>query len=457
MNLDNIQKISKKKISKKKGGNEIYNKLFKGYKKKTLAINLLEKTFNTEYKPFITIDDIDNKLEYMYDSNSNSNLGLHIGQRKLLLSEVQFLTNNTQKYCIYPGAAPGHKTHFLVNLFPDVKFILIDPNIFEIKLVDDNELFRTRKHDDIVMLYNGFPTKSNTYKNNKIPEKMNESEISEMLKYIEKSNHKIYIIEDYMTDKIALMLKRLGKCNFVSDIRSNVTNVNPIDFDVIWNRSMVHNWINILQPEISMVKFRIPYYNSKENFSDYPFAKEHFETSKKFGVDFVKNYNNHEFKMSKAKLYLQAWAGSTSTEMRGWIEKKDISNIIKYDITSIESKLFYYNKITRCAYHTNKHMDKKLHLCNCNDCAIESTIWGDYIKLIYLKQSTKQIKKLQTKVAYYIELTNTLTSRPLSVKHNNTIYEPLTINKLTEMLEKKNNSTAYGFKVNRGNTGRRKD
>ena len=440
----------------KSNNTKMYEELFKNHKKKNIGIKLLEETFNKSYKPFITIDDIDNELEYLYEK-VNNNLGLHIGQRKLLLSEVQFLTNNTQKYCIYTGAAPSHKTHFLSELFPDVKFILIDPNIFEIKLVDNNDLFRKRKHNDIIMLYYGFPTKSMTYGSNITPEKMNKNEISDMISYIENSNHKIYIIEDYMTDNLAFILKKLGKCNFISDIRSNVTNTQPVDFDVIWNRSMVHNWINILQPEISMVKFRIPYYNSKENFDDYPFANDHFNTSKKFGVDFVKNYNNKEFWMSKSKLYLQAWAGQTSTEMRGWIEKKDISNIIKYDINNIESKLFYYNKITRCAYHINKHSNKILHLCNCNDCSIESTIWDNYIKLIYLKKSNKDIQKQKTKVEYYIKLTNRLTSRPLNIKHNNTIYEPLTPEKLNDMLSKKNNSTEYGFKLNRGNKGRREE
>jgi hypothetical protein len=450
------KKTSGKKTGLTGGSSEIYKKIFKDRHDLKNAIKLMENTFNKKYKPCITIDDIDNELPYLHGDNCKTNLGLHIGQRKLLLSEVQFLTNNTQKYCIYPGSAPSHKTHFLANLFPDVKLILIDPNIFEIKLVDNGDLFRKRKHPDIIMLYNGFPTKSLTYGTNTLPEKMTKSEISDMLSYIENSNHKIYIIEDYMTDNLALILKQLGKCNFISDIRSNVTNTSPVDFDIIWNRSMVHNWINILQPEISMVKFRIPYYNSKEDFNDYPFANEHFETSKKFGVDFVNNYNNKIFSMSKAKLYLQAWSGQTSTEMRGWIEKKDISNIITYDITKIESKLFYYNKVTRCAYHTNVHANKKIHLCNCNDCAIESTIWDNYINLIYLNQPKRQIQAQKSRVEYYIKLTNILTSRSLVDKHNNTIYEPLTLEILKDMLNKKNNSTAYGHKVNRGNTGIRK-
>ena len=60
---------------------------------------------------------------------------IHLGQRKLLLTEVQFLT----KYCdkaqniIYVGAAPGHHITYLSELFPNNIFHLYDPRNFAIK------------------------------------------------------------------------------------------------------------------------------------------------------------------------------------------------------------------------------------------------------------------------------------------------------------------------------------
>ena len=277
-------KSLKKKSLKKGGMPDVYVKLFGFYKNIEIGAKEIKNTYNKKFKPYLTIDNNSAKLQYG-SGKSSYNLGLHIGQRKLLLSEVQFLNNNTQKYCIYPGSAPSHKTHFLSTLFPDVKFILIDPNIFEIKIVENNGLFRKQQHNDIVMLYHGFPTNSLTYsklkkKKNEIIEKLNDNEIDEMINFIKSSNHKIYIIEDFMTNKLALILKKLGTCNFISDIRSNVTNTSPVDFDIVWNRSMVHNWISTLQPEISMVKFRVPYFNESENFDDYKFAQESFNTSK---------------------------------------------------------------------------------------------------------------------------------------------------------------------------------
>ena len=439
--------------------NNIYDMMLCSYSQKDKAIKLIKNTFNKKFKPLITFDDIDNKLKYESINSNIPNFGLHIGQRKLLLSEVQFLNNNTQKYCIYPGSAPSHKTHFLSKLFPDVKFILIDPNIFEIKIVETNIIFRKYKHKDIVSLYNGFPTQSYTYssiqnKQNKIIENMNVKETNDIINFIKKTDYKIYIIEDFMTNKLASILKQLGQCNFISDIRSNVNNTFPVDFDIIWNRSMVHNWISILKPEISMIKFRIPYYNEKENFNKYKFATETFNTSKNLkngSIDFIKNYNTKVFKISKATLYLQAWSGRTSTEMRGWIKRNDIDNIVEYNINTIEDTLFYYNNISRLAYHDNKFANKNLHFCNCNDCAIESTIWQDYINNI-VKKNIKFGKEMNN-IEYYINLTNRITSRPLDIRHTQTIFNPLTQDKLKQLASLKNLSTEYGNKKNKGNSG----
>jgi hypothetical protein len=154
--------------------------------------------------------------------------------------------------------------------------------------------------------------------------------------------------------------------------------------------------------------------------------------------------------MSKATLYLQAWAGPSSTEMRGWIKKDDINTIVNYDHTEIEDTLYYYNKIMRLNYHENKFANKELHFCNCNDCAIESTIWNDYLVNI-VKKKNVTLKD----VIYYINLTNKITSRNLKDKHNQTIYAPLNEKTLISLLNIHNLSTEYGNKINKGNTGMR--
>jgi len=57
---------------------------------------------------------------------------IHWGQRKLLLSEIEFLTNygHPESDIVYAGAAPGIHIPYLAGLFPDNKWILIDPAKF---------------------------------------------------------------------------------------------------------------------------------------------------------------------------------------------------------------------------------------------------------------------------------------------------------------------------------------
>jgi hypothetical protein len=396
--------------------------------------SLYIRDMSKEHSPILTIDDIKECLPYE-PHTSNRNMGLHIGQRKLLLSEVQFLTKHNTPYCVYAGSAPGHKTHLLSNMFPDIKFILIDPNKFDLVLTNKNSKIthRNEPHPDIIHLYYEYPTKSNAYLNNKNMSNMNTSDCKKMVDFIQTSSFKVFIIEDYMNISIANMLKKLN-CTFISDVRSNVDETAPSDFDIIWNTAMVYNWINKLQPEMTMIKFRIPYYNEVSDFDKYKHIyKTDFKIAKKSGIDFIQHYKDSVFKLSKCTLYIQAWKGSASTEMRGYIAKKDINNIITYDIKDIECKCYYYNKILRMCYHINNNANKNSHFCNCNDCAIENSIWVEYIDKINQTNS----------VDHYITMTNRVTYRPLYKIHNNTLYDIIDDDKLEQMSRLHNNSTMY--------------
>jgi len=63
---------------------------------------------------------------------------LHIGQRKLLMSEIHFLTEvyrsiplNTATLCVYAGACPCTHLGRLASMFPNVYFMLVDPRFSE--------------------------------------------------------------------------------------------------------------------------------------------------------------------------------------------------------------------------------------------------------------------------------------------------------------------------------------
>ena len=402
----------------------------------------------------VTLDDIKHRLKY--DVNNPISIGNHIGQRKLLLSEVQFLTHiyeskNDVCYCIYAGSAPGHKTHLLAKLFPKIKFILIDPNKFDLLLVDVKKYHRTVPHKDIVHLYSEYPANVNSYMNKKQKD-MSKSDEIDIINFIHDSHHQIFIIEDFMDDKYASLLKKLGPSVFISDIRSNTSgdeDSSPLDIDIYWNTSMMYNWINILKPELSMLKIRLPFYNEKIDMKMYD---AEFKTSKQYGIDFKQDYNDFKFKMSKSDLYLQAWSRHASSETRMYIKKDNINNIIEYDIKEIEEKLFYYNCIDRIwLMHNNDNVNRKLGFCKCGDCALENKIWVDYLNL-----NMGYIKKIDD----CITVTNNITSRPLSNVHKCTVWSDMSKN--LEVFEKIINSNINTkkkinrFKNQKGQTGKTK-
>lgn len=371
------------------------------YKHQELYVKLALSDFSQRWAPIVTVDDLKHSLPYQ----NNAQLlkpQHHNGQRKLFLTEVQFLNQTSVKYCIYAGASPGNKTHYLSELFPNIKFILVDPNRFDIMLQPEMVSHRKKKHDDIIHLTHGYPTQSNVASVDK----------KDYVDFIKRTDHKIYIIEDYMTDEISELLKEL-ECVFISDIRSNIAPESsvPSDFDIVWNSSMMFNWITILNPVMSMLKFRPLYFNG-----DYPVVEMgDFETSKKFGIDFVGNLKNKKYIMPKSTLYIQPYAGKTSSELRQWIKQEDLGTFVEYDTKKIDDSLFYFNCIQRgLCFHENKNADKQSHFCHCNDCALENNIWETYANNNNLNHNIilDLVKKL-----------GRVTFRPLAKVHINTIFD----------------------------------
>lgn len=79
---------------------------------------------------------------------------LHSGQRKLLMSEIDFITRyyskydkDKPKYILYIGASPGHHINYLNILFPELNYILYDKVESQVEL-KDNVIFHNKYFDD---------------------------------------------------------------------------------------------------------------------------------------------------------------------------------------------------------------------------------------------------------------------------------------------------------------------
>lgn len=216
----------------------------------------------------------------------HGHVNLHWGQRKLLMSEIEFFMYeapwNTPFHCVYAGAGPGIHIPFLSQLFPWVKFDLWDPAGFDKTL-------------------NGIP--------------------------------QISLFPEFFTDDVARS-RYANETNlyFVSDIRRKVT-INPSltgeeiretqaknEIMVVEDMEMQANWHKIMVPVKSMFKFRLPFPGMIPEKEDTTFP--YFSGRNYFGI----------------------WAPPHSTETRLVVNGMDIVN---YDIVKHEQQMFYFNTTTR--------------------------------------------------------------------------------------------------------------
>ena len=257
---------------------------------------------------------MNDQLEYYLRTNILKR-SLHWGQLKLFLSELEFLTKilsekpNKKIVFVYAGAAPGHHIKFLHDMFKEIDFELYDPNKFVIS--DEPGL---------------------------------------------KTHVQFFMDEDaqYWHDKAKKDDLYLVFC---SDIRTEpATSEN-----VIRNMNMQLGWWKIMNPDLSMFKFRLPWEAGKTTYTE-------------------------------GDIYLQAFPGPTSTETRLMVRKN--AKIINYDNKTYESACFNHNVINRELYYDNILGDLSLDkdgLDNCYDCVSFIKIVENYNKLRNLPISNIKI------------------------------------------------------------------
>lgn len=93
--------------------------------------------------------------EYVHNPGQLSSQAiLHWGQRKLLLSEIDFMARyyekydpNEEKIVLYIGASPGFHINYMKKMFPEIKFILYDLVPTKVEL-DDKAIFNKKYFTD---------------------------------------------------------------------------------------------------------------------------------------------------------------------------------------------------------------------------------------------------------------------------------------------------------------------
>ncbi|CAD8190893.1 unnamed protein product [Paramecium octaurelia] len=161
----------------------------------------------------LLLQENDKRKKYYSRAQREKEDVVHWGQRKLLISEIWFLTKYgcLSRNIIYAGAAPGLHIQFLSDLFQNHKFYLFDPNDFQVK-----------------------------------------------------QGPKISIYQRCFTNEEAQKFKELFQNDylFISDIRTaNFKCMTPMENEqaVLRDNQLQMEWVKVLKPQKAMLKFRCAY------------------------------------------------------------------------------------------------------------------------------------------------------------------------------------------------------
>jgi len=249
--------------------------------KKKEQENLKYKLFNKQY---FYIADEDKEMPYQ---NNKILINVHWGQLKLFCSEfasmIYHLDHSKVKDIVYVGAAPGDHLYVLAQLYEDFNYHLYDSEKIDSRLK-------------------------------------------------ELSNVKIY--SKYFDDVDLEEWSKKSKVFLISDIRTLTYDASGFDEAVqkrneesVWSdMKLQQRWVETLKPEISLLKFRLP-----------------------FAHDFI-------LKQGKERNYLdglvmrQVYNKPTSSETRLLVKNVDYRD---WDLVSYERKLSYHNTKIRTVNFLN--------------------------------------------------------------------------------------------------------
>lgn len=140
----------------------------------------------------------------------------HLGQIKLLYSEILFLTkcSKPNNKVLYVGSAEGYHIAFLADMFPELHFDLWDPGKFSVEPRKNITIYNKFFTDDIALKY-------------------------------KKQGHNILFMSDMRTLEI-------GKFK-------NEEDIHKADEIIITDMNNQMKWVQMIKPIYAYLKFRLPY------------------------------------------------------------------------------------------------------------------------------------------------------------------------------------------------------
>lgn len=395
-----------------------------------------EKSFN---KIVTTLDEVLGVKKYEKNTDNelikSTIINKHDGQRKLFMAELRFLnhipiSNDKLRLIVYIGAAPGMHMYTLSLLRPDLKFLLVDPNEFFLIIDRKNDKI-TSHYDTLKETNNGekpsshivylHSTNVNMYDDNgamrytEEPSERNilchdmktylkgnspNMEAGNIMKYIQGSDSKIFIYENYFTNDMAKIFKNTCPDDMeiflISDIRTTTNkDGSPDEIDILWNNAMMMNFVDALSPKMICHKHRPGWPDIQLGpIADYMIPAFDY-VKETYGIDMVADYNAGKLTFFAGTIYMQPWTSIHSTETRliaSINEKTNTYDLREYDLHEYDSKMNYYNTVTRvdslfdnvalrCTCMNDKCEQKctmPIGIDHCADCSLEANILHEY-------------------------------------------------------------------------------
>lgn len=358
-----------------------------------------------------SVAELESAPYYLSGAVSQLCMGCHHGQRKLLLAELQFYHHTAEKahFVVYAGSAPCEHLPILLNLYPHLKFILIDPNyhtfLHDYKLIyqrssavsQDHLQYMQSQHrnphrkahvDRLVALPMFFTNaKTNVFMTvtQKVDPGLNDwgrryrTSLCTMLT----DKTRIFVIQDYMTPALARQLREALDISrapflFVSDLRTAMYADHPSDLDYLWNDSLQMIFLRTLEPSHSMIKFHPPYFNEGDtSVADHADKhREVWDQMMTYGIDVLGNYARREYTYFEGNIiHLQAWAPRESCETRLIVSRDRLSALTTYDPRAWDRQFMSFKSLRNYTYHTLWEYLRELdttHLYDgCFDCNLE--------------------------------------------------------------------------------------
>ena len=315
---------------------------------------------NKSNKLFRTISS-DSK-EKNYDDIIKDNDNCHLGQRKLLFAEIEFL-NYVSKYIslsdaliLYVGASPGSHINILKYLFPDTNYLLYDSLPFDIKFTDNVKKVRSLFSDETC---------------------------KDVINYKKEINKK-YLV-------------------YITDIR---TREHYQDEIAIWNdMKCQERWGILLDADFMSIKFRLPWIDDIRLNTDYKSNYDDLQDKLIFDYDNATPTQNH-ITYLKGKIFIQIYALKRSSEARLFVRKRNGKyKIVSYDCIKYERQMNYFNIITKDEKFTFKKSKKVenelLYFNDSYDSVSEYHIIYKYVKT-YLKLKQSKYHNKIVEVLYNI-------------------------------------------------------